>query len=112
MRAITKERNRMELKKTNDLVKYVLKKYPETRSSDDCLYVRVCETVNCESITLPFCVIMSHRKELGIPSFKSVERCRRKLQKAYPELCASTTVEALREIEEDIYKSYGKKVLV
>ena len=102
----------MELKKTNDIVKYVLQRYPETRSCDDKLYIRVCEIVNEEYVTLPFCVFMTHRREFGIPSFKSVERCRRKLQKAYPELCASTTVEALREIEEDIYKSYGKKVLV
>lgn len=102
----------MEFKKIQDIVQEVLRKYPDTRSSDDYLYIRVCEFVSAESVTLPFCVMLSHRKELGIPSFKSVERCRRKLQRAYPELCASTTVEALREIEEGRYKSYGRKVSV
>lgn len=99
----------MEFKKIQDIVRMVLRTYPETRNSDDYLYIRVCETVNAESVTLPFRTMMLHRKELGIPSFKSVERSRRKLQNAFPELCASTTVEVLRNIEEERYKSYGRQ---
>lgn len=98
------------LKKTEDIVKRLLETYPETRSSDDVLYARVCEYV-CKTVgELPFPVVLMHRKKLGIPSYKSVERSRRKLQGAFPELCANADIEAFRKVEEEKYKNYGKKV--
>ena len=101
-----------ELKKTQDHVKHVLETIPESRNSDDVLYTKVCESINSISVTLPFKQVLAQRKQLGLPSLKSIDRARRKLQKAYPELRANTVVEVFRELEEEKYKEYAKGVTV
>ena len=97
-----------KFKKTEDFVKEILTRNPLTRSDDDLLYAVVCEKVNKDTLMLPFCVVVTNRKSMGLPSFKSVERCRRKLQNEFPELCANSYVEGYRILEEEEYKNYGR----
>jgi hypothetical protein len=100
------------LKSTTDLVKRILEEVPETRSDDMLLYYRVCEAKNRVSLGLPFGMVLVNMKDFKLPSFKSVERCRRKLQRAYPELSANEEVETLREVQEEKYIGYARKVNV
>jgi hypothetical protein len=97
------------IKKVQDIVQHILQTEPDTRNSDDLLVTKVCGKINEDCLTLPFCVVMTNRKALGLPSLKSIDRSRRKLQRAYPELRANETVEAFRELEEEKYEAYGKR---
>lgn len=99
------------LKKTTEVVKHYLTERPETRNDDDILYGYVCEDFNRDAITLPFCVVMSNRKKLGIPPFESVRRCRQKLQEQNEHLRADADIEAIRMVEEDKYKNYARSVV-
>ena len=98
------------IKKTQDIVKHILETEPDTRNSDDLLLAKVFGYINKECLMLPFCVVLTNRKTLGLPSIKSVDRSRRKLQNAYPELRANATVEGFRIVEEQKYENYGKMV--
>lgn len=98
-----------KLKQVQDIVQHILQTEPDTRNSDDLLVTKVCGQINKECLTLPFCVVMTNRKQLGLPSLKSIDRSRRKLQRAYPDLRANETVEAFRELEEEKYEAYGKR---
>lgn len=99
-----------KIKKVQDVVQLILETQPETRNSDDKLVVKVFGYINQDCITLPFCVVLANRKQLGLPSLKSIDRCRRKLQRAYPELRANKEVEEFREELEQKYENYGKMV--
>ena len=98
------------IKKVQETVQFILETQPETRNSDDVLLAKVFGIINKDCLMLPFSVVLTNRKTLGLPSIKSVDRCRRKLQRAYPELRASKEVEAFREEEQLKYENYGKMV--
>ena len=98
------------IKKVQDTVQFILETQPDTRNSDDLLLAKVFGSINKDCLMLPFSVVLTNRKALGLPSIKSVDRCRRKLQRAYPELKASEEVEAFREEEQFKYENYGKMV--
>lgn len=100
-----------ELKNTSDIVKLILQRYPDTRNSDDLLYLKVCEYVNGTHISLPFWKVIQERKDFGYPPFESVRRSRQKLQATYPELSSSKVVEAQREENEKVYKEFAIGVI-
>ena len=50
--------------------------------------------------------VLEHHIELGLPSFASIIRARRKLQAKYPELVNKTAAE-IRAEEETEYKDYA-----
>ena len=79
------------------------------RKCDEYLYFRVCQKINPIYVNLPFDKIFVNRKYYGFPSFKSVERCRRKLQADFPELRANAQTESYRKTEEDKYREYSKE---
>lgn len=97
-----------ELKTTTDLVKDILRKYPEARNSDDFLYFKVCEKINAVYTVLPFWKVVLNRKEFGFPAFESVRRTRQKLQAEYPELSGNDTVEGYRILNEEVFRDYAK----
>lgn len=101
-----------KLKQTQDIVKHILETQPDTRNSDDLLYAKVCEYSNKSCLTLPFCMVITNRKTLGIPPFESVRRTRQKLQAAHSELSATDTVEVFRAVEEIKYRNYARQVNV
>ena len=97
-----------ELKTTQNKVKVILENDELARNSDDYLYCMLCEMIDENSVNLPFWKVMLNRKKYKFPSFKSVERARRKVQKLYPELASDPDVEAQKMINEEIYKDFAK----
>jgi len=100
-----------ELKNTSDIVKVILQKYPDTRNSDDLLYLKVCEYVNGTHISLPFWKVIKDRKDFGYPPFESVRRSRQKIQAEFPELASNKVVQAKRTQNEEIYKEFARGVI-
>ncbi len=58
---------------------------------------------------MPLAEIMTQHKYLGLPSFESVSRTRRKLQARYPELAGSRPVQKMRATGEKAYRRYAKE---
>ena len=100
-----------ELKKTTAIVKDILENDTVARNSDDYLYYMVCRRINEIVVHLPFWKVMLNRKQYKFPSFKSVERARRKLQRAYPEFSGDPDVEAQKMLNEEVYKDYAQGVV-
>ena len=98
-----------ELKTTSEIVKTILEQNPQSRNSDDFLYIKVCEKVNDISINLPFKQVMANRKLYGLPPFESVRRCRQKIQATHPELSGDSNVEAQRMLNEETFRDYARK---
>lgn len=69
------------IKETEKYVKEVLKNNVNARYSDNVLYVETIYLIKPELKGLDFKHIFLNCKNYGIPSFKTVERCRRKLEK-------------------------------
>lgn len=97
-----------ELKNTTSLVKHILRSCPDTRNSDDLLFIKVCESINPLAINLSFNTVLLNRKEWGLPAFESVRRTRQKVQAEYPELAGNSTVEGHRKVNEQVFKEYAK----
>lgn len=83
-----------DLYKLEDIVRYVLETYEDTRKDDFILIYRVYKEINESAVIreLFFQVMMNH-KEYNLPHFESVTRCRRKVQNKYPELANKKTKE-------------------
>lgn len=98
-----------------ELVEDILRTKPETRDSDNKLYVNVLSAYG-----LKYKVDFSHVSIMGaykrdlkfgdfkLPPIESVGRCRRKLQEMYPELRGTDDVEKARSEEEIIYREYAR----
>ena len=99
----------MELQKLCEVVEDILERYEHTRSSDGDLYLKVCSMMNSKALTMPFGEVLLNMKELNIPRFESVRRCRQKLQAKRPELCATDIVEGYRVINERKYRMFAKE---
>lgn len=95
------------IRRTNRIVRVVLEQHPETRNSDNLLYVRVVENINANLIYKPFQELFMHAKDYGIPPFESVRRARQKLQAEIPELKAKKEVESERKTNEQIVKDFA-----
>ena len=98
--------------RTSKIVRELLEREPRTRSSDDFLYLKVCERFNKSVLDKPFWYVIANRKELEVPPFESVRRARQKLQEHHPELAGTDDVEAQRLINENIMKEYARRVNV
>lgn len=92
---------------TQDIVQRVLKEHPQTRNSDQLLYLKVVEKINPSALHQPFWIAMTTMKELGIPPFETVRRARQKLQREFPTLRANADVEAQRMLNECVHKEYA-----
>ena len=97
-----------KLFKVEDIVKKVLEEYPDSRSSDDILIFRVYKEINEDAMVRElFCEVLLNRKQYNLPSYKSIERCRRKIFTKHPELKPSEEVQKARKEEEVIYREYA-----
>lgn len=95
------------IRKTSDIVQRILERYPDTRNSDNLLYIKVIESIDSDLIYKPMQEVFLQAKTYGIPPFESVRRTRQKLQAEFPELRAKKEIEAEREINEHIMKGYA-----
>ena len=78
---------------------------PETRKDDFILILEVLKNFVTPEMRLE--TVLEHHTELGIPSFASILRTRRKLQRKYPELEDAKATKMRAEAEKD-YKAYAK----
>ena len=97
------------LKTIEGKVNAVLQKNEDARNDDMVLYLALCNLYLADAGNMPLAQILTNHKELGLPSFESVGRTRRKLQEKYPELLGSTRVRRLRAAGEKAYRKYAKE---
>lgn len=84
------------LKTIEKKVRAVLEKNEDARNDDMVLYLALCNACLKDAGAMPLAEIMTQHKYLGLPSFESVSRTRRKLQARYPELVGSRPVQKMR----------------
>lgn len=94
--------------KIEPIVREILKHNPDTRSDDFLLYRAVCKRI-CPMVfgVLSFDRALSYHKEIGLPSWETVSRCRRKIQEHHPELRDERTAR-IRDEEELAYVEYAR----
>lgn len=92
------------IKKVQPLVHKALIDNPETRADDFLLVLEVYK--NFAVPNMSFDSVFKYHKELGLPSFASIMRSRRKLQSKYPELVNEKAAE-VRAQEEKEYREYA-----
>ena len=98
-----------KLRTIEDKVRAILKKDEEARNDDMVLYLALCNVCLKDAGAMPLAEIMTQHKYLGLPSFESVSRTRRKLQAQYPELAGSRPVQKMRATGEKAYRRYAKE---
>ena len=83
-----------QIYKLEEVVIAILEESIQARKDDfyliACFLEKVRPYVSNQSITY----VLKHAKELEIPPFESITRCRRKVQERYPELKDTKTAEA------------------
>ena len=96
------------LKTIENKVRTILKKNEDARNDDMVLYLALCNLCLEDAGVMPLAEIMTQHKSLGLPSFESVSRTRRRLQEKHPELAGSRPVQKLRARGEKAYRRYAK----
>lgn len=94
------------LKNVEYVVENILNTMEETRSSDDILYLNVCEHFNNEAPSMTLKDFLSERKSTGCPTFETVRRTRQKVFEKRPELKPKRITE-LREEMIPVYVDYA-----
>ena len=94
------------MRKLENIVKYVLEESSEARDDDFLLIFKVYKAINESVIYKDFRQVMRDHVELKLPSFESITRARRKVQKEYPELQSSRKTKEVRSAEEKAYCNY------
>ena len=90
--------------KVQPLVLRALEEKPETRADDHILVLEVYNHFVCAEMSLK--TVLEHHIELGLPSFASILRARRKLQRKRPDL-VNAKAEEMRTEEEKEYRAYA-----
>ena len=96
----------MELKTIEDIVKKILAERYEARLDDFILYGFVLQQLGY-SLDMPLKHFLVAHKREGMPSFKSVERARRKVQAKHEEL-KDKRMSAIRDDEQKKYVDYNR----
>ena len=86
------------------LVYDILADKPETQTDDFILVLEVFKRYVTGEMQLE--TVLVHHEELGLPSFASILRTRRKVQEKYPELVNKTTARKRSNARKD-YKAYA-----
>ncbi len=97
------------LKTVEGKVKVILQKNEDARNDDMVLYLALCNVCLKDAGAMPLAQIMTKHRELGLPSFESVGRTRRKLQERHPELLGSVRKQKIRAAGEKAYRKYAKE---
>lgn len=98
-----------DLKTVEKKVRAILEKNEDARNDDMVLFLSLCNVYLKDAGALPLAEIMTQYKYLGLPSFESVSRTRRKVQARHPELVGSRPIQKLRETGEKAYRKYAKE---
>ena len=97
------------LKTIEGKVRAVLQENEDARNDDMVLYLALCNLYLKDAGAMPLAQILLNHKELGLPSFESVGRTRRKLQEKCPELLGSVRMQKIRAKGEKAYRGYAKE---
>ena len=97
-----------ELRTIKGIVRSILEDDVLSRSSDMRLYLKFVETVNPSVTEMRFWFVIENMADLGLPSFESIGRVRRKLQEQNPDLRANEVVRDARRHMEDDYREFAK----
>ena len=97
-----------KIKSVESLVKVILMQSKKARNSDDALYICVVRKVNPNLLKMPFINVMENTRSLGLPSYETVSRTRRKIQAEHPELWSDKTMKAYRESLEKDFEDYAR----
>ncbi len=97
------------LKTIEGKVRAVLQENEDARNDDMVLYLALCNACLKDAGAMPLAQIMTKHRELGLPSFESVGRTRRKLQERHPELLGSVRKQKIRAAGEKAYRKYAKE---
>ena len=98
-----------ELESIGVIVEDILRYNPDTRNSDDALYISVCRRINSAAINLPFEEIIKNRKEYGYPAYTYVARVGRRIREKNPTLAGRDDVEGHRKVNEEVFREYAKE---
>jgi len=97
-----------KIKGVQQLVHQTLIENPATRGDDFLLVLEVIKKYIPSGFDLEWC-LKNHNK-LGLPSFASIIRTRRKLQVKHEELAAAKQVQQFREVKRGQYVQYALDV--
>lgn len=92
-----------------ETVEKVLEDNILARDDDFILIADVYDSIRPELVGVPLDYALRNHKAYKLPSFESITRCRRKLQRLYPELKPSDEVSAIRADEELKYREFAKE---
>lgn len=85
-----------------------LKQYPETRSDDNLLLIKVYQIFYEVNPGEPFGSVL---RRSGLPKFETVRRARQKIQAYCEDLRAEEPVESIRIAEQEDYIKYSREEL-
>lgn len=95
------------------MVKEALIHNTTARNSDDYLYYLICsakmKSLGMDIKDISFAEGLLNRNHYGLPNFETVRRTRQKIQQTHPELAGNDEVEAMRTINENIFREYARK---
>ena len=99
-----------KLRTLTDMVRIILEQQPETRSSDNLLYIEVLRRcTNQNVLNMPVWAFYQNLKEWQLPSIETVGRCRRKAQQENPHLKATAEVQGFRYDKETEFMRFAVK---
>ena len=98
---------------TKKLVEEILIEYPEARNDDNFLWWKVIEIISDGNKdiyirVIPFREVLLNLHTLGLPSFETVSRARRKVQEKNPSLRGDETVQNHRREKEQVYRDFSR----
>ena len=95
--------------KVEEIVYQILMSNPKTRDDDFELvaeyYYRLCPEV----VNMKFSHVFLGHKEIGLPSFESITRARRKIQAQHIALASEKTIQKRNQLENE-YRNYYSKL--
>lgn len=98
------------MRKLEGVVKSTLEISKESREDDFLLVCMVYGELNGAVKYKNFEYVMKNHKILGLPSFESITRARRKLQSKYSYLKPSKKTQSARASEEMLFRDYSMDV--
>lgn len=90
------------------IVTEILKTNPDAREDDMLLVSAVFDRLYKGLNEMSFRYIIERRKELGLPTFESISRVRRMIQKENPELASERAVKRREKEEQKYREEYGR----
>lgn len=95
-----------KFEKAKKLVTKILEDYPQTRNSDNLLYIKVIDSIGTGNSDKSIREILLNLEELGLPCFETVRRSRAKIQAEREDLRASDVVQDFRTQQEEEYREF------